>query len=238
MSRTAQKSSRRDDSLSRDRIVDTAIGLLDRDGEDGLTFRALSEQLATGAGAIYWHVANKSELLTAACDAVVARALGALAPAAAPQAAIRASALALFDLFDQHPWIGSALTQAPGQQPMVRILERLGQPLLALGVPAARQWPTVFALMSYVLGVAGQNAANAQLARRTHDAGRAAFLDALATQWSQLDPVAYPFTRAVAAQFRGHDDRADFLAGVDLILAGIAATPAPALARPRVTRKR
>jgi AcrR family transcriptional regulator len=235
MPKTAPKPSRRDDSLSRERIVDAAIGLLDRDGEDGLTFRALSEALATGAGAIYWHVANKSELLTAACDAVVARALAALASDPDPAASIRASALALFDLFDQHPWIGSALTQAPGQQPMLRILERLGQPLLALGVPVERQWPTVFALMSYVLGVAGQNAANAQLARRTHGAGRAAFLDALATSWSQLDPAAWPFTRAVAAQFRGHDDRADFLAGVDLILAGIAAA---APARPRGTRKR
>jgi len=93
----------------------------------------------------------------------------------------------------------------------------------------------VFALMSYVLGVAGQNAANAQLARRTQGgAGRAAFIDALATAWSQLDPAAWPFTRGIAAQFRTHDDRADFLAGVDLILAGIASTPVPA--RGRVAR--
>jgi AcrR family transcriptional regulator len=235
MPKTPRKASRRDDSLSRERIVEAAIGLLDQHGEDGLTFRALAEDLATGAGAIYWHVANKSELLTAACDAVVARQLDALPADKAPDAAIRRLALALFDLVDAHPWIGSALTQAPGQQPTVRILERLGQPLLALGVPAARQWSTVFALMSYVLGVAGQNAANAQLARRSHDTGRAAFLDSLATAWSQLDPVAWPFTRGVAAQFRVHDDRADFLAGVDLLLAGIAA--APVVARTRVTRR-
>ena len=238
MPRTAARTPRRDDSLSRDRIVDAAIALLDRDGEDGLTFRALSEELATGAGAIYWHVANKSELLTAACDAVVARTLDGLASGGAPAAAIRTLALALFDTIDRHPWIGSALTQAPGQQPTVRILERLGQPLLALGVPTKRQWPTVFALMSYVLGVAGQNAANAQLARRAHGgAGREVFIDALATAWSQLDPAAWPFTRGIAAQFRTHDDRADFLAGVDLILAGIASAPAAAPARARVARK-
>ncbi len=39
----------------------------------GLRSRALSERLATGPGAIYWHVANKSDLLTAACDAIIAR---------------------------------------------------------------------------------------------------------------------------------------------------------------------
>ena len=36
-----------------------------------------------------------------------------------------------------------------------------------------------------------------------------------------LDPDDYPFTRAVAAQLRDHDDREQFLAGIDLILAGI-----------------
>ena len=42
--------------------------ILDDEGEAALTFRALSARLATGSGAIYWHVANKSELLAAATD--------------------------------------------------------------------------------------------------------------------------------------------------------------------------
>jgi len=218
-----QTPSRRETSLSRDRIVEAAIALLDARGEDGLTFRALAERLATGAGALYWYVANKGELLTAACDAVVARTLDACAATTAPDATLRTLALSLFDAIDAHPWVGTALTQAPGQAPMVRILERLGQPLRALGVTPARQWPTVFALTSYVLGVAGQNAANAQIARRHAGPGRAAFLDSLAAAWSQLDPAAYPFVRGIADRFRHHDDRADFLAGVDLILGGIVA---------------
>lgn len=231
MPKSVVKTSRREESLSRDRIVEAAIELLDRHGEDGLTFRALSERLATGPGAIYWHIANKSELLTAACDSIVARTLDAHSVGAPPAAMIRALALALFDVIDTHPWIGGALTQAPGKAPMVRILERLGRPLSSLGVPLERQWSTVFALTSYVLGVAGQNAANAQQAQRTHGPARADFLDALATTWSQLDPGAYPFTRGIAAQFRVHDDRADFLAGVDLILGGISATHVRPVAR-------
>ena len=107
---------------------------------------------------------------------------------------------------------------------MLRILEGLGQPLRALGVPVASQWSTVFALASYILGVAGQNAANAQLAQRTEGADRAALLDELAAQWSQLDATTYPFVRAVAEQFHAHDDRADFLHGVDLLLSGIVST--------------
>ncbi|HEY0255414.1 MAG TPA: TetR family transcriptional regulator, partial [Kofleriaceae bacterium] len=73
-----RKPERREDALSRDRIVDAAIELLDEAGETGLTFRALAARLATGPGAIYWHVADKTALLVAACDAIVARTMTAV----------------------------------------------------------------------------------------------------------------------------------------------------------------
>ena len=75
MAKKARSSQRREESLSRDRIIEASIALLDESGESGLTFRALSERLVTGPGAIYWHIASKSELLTAACDDIVARTL-------------------------------------------------------------------------------------------------------------------------------------------------------------------
>lgn len=218
---------RRETSLSRDSIIDAAIALLDSGGEDGLTFRALAQRLATGAGAIYWHVANKSDLLTAACDAIVARTLTLPSPPPAPleQPAppdiIRHLALALFDMIDVHPWVGMALNRAPGQLPMVRILERLGQQVCAIGVLEPARWATVSALLNYILGVSGQNAANAVIGRQAGVA-REDFLGAVAATWRQLDADAYPFTRAIAGQLSAHDDRADFLAGIDLILAGIA----------------
>ena len=216
----ARSSRRREESLSRDRIIDASIELLDSSGEDGLTFRTLSERLATGPGAIYWHIANKSELLTAACDAIVARTMEATLSGAKPKANIRALALGMFDAIDAHPWVGSALAQAPGEMPIVRILERLGQQVRALGVEEDTQWAAVGALLNYILGVGGRNAANGQLAR-ARDLDRSDFLEAVATAWSHLDPKEYPFTRSVARQVRAHDDRMDFLAGIDFILRGI-----------------
>ena len=220
MIKKARNTQRREESLSRDQIIETAIALLDSGGEAGLTFRALSEQLATGPGAIYGHIASKSDLLTAASDAIVARTMEASVDSATPEATIRAVALGMFDAIDAHPWVGSALTRAPGQLPAVRILERIGQQLRALGVPDGEQWVTVSALLSYILGVGGQNAANTQLALE-READRSNFLDEVATMWSELDPDEYPFTRSVAGQLRTHDDRVDFLAGIDLILRGI-----------------
>ena len=213
-------SQRREESLSRESIIEASIELLDSSGEGGLTFRALSERLATGPGAIYWHIANKSDLLAAACDAIVARTMGALVDGAKPKATIRAIAGGLFDVIDEHPWVGSALTSAPGLSPIVRILERIGQQVRALGVPEEEQWAAVGTLMAYILGVSRQNAANGQLAR-TEGLDRTEFLEGVSAAWLQLDPEEYPFARSVAGRMRDHDDRVDFLAGIDLILRGI-----------------
>ena len=234
MAKRAPSAQRREESLSRERIIEASIELLDWSGEEGLTFRALSERLATGPGAIYWHIANKSDLLAAACDAVVARTIEetvVTTPAAAtPEETIRALALRLFDTIDEHPWLGSVLTSTPGLSPIVRILERIGRQIRALGVPEKQQWAAVGSLMAYILGVSRQNAANGQLAR-TRGLDRSDFLEAVSLAWSQLDPKEYPFARSVAAQMRDHDDRVDFLAGIDLILRGI--DPPRRRSRPR-----
>src|SRR5690242_5149495 len=105
MATRARNTERRADALTRPRIVDAAVDLLDVAGEGGLTFRALSAKLRTGPGAIYWHVANKDELLVAATDAVVSAAMAAEAADQTPEDAIRAVALGLFDAIDAHPWI-------------------------------------------------------------------------------------------------------------------------------------
>ncbi len=133
--------------------------------------------------------------------------------ATTPEAAIRAVALDLFDVIDEHPWMGSVLTSAQARLPIVRILERIGQQIRALGIPDEQQWAAVGTLMACIFGVSRQNAANRQLAR-TQGLDRSDFLEAVLTAWSQLNPEEYPFTRSVTAQIRDYDDRVDFLAGI------------------------
>ena len=210
---------RRDDALSRDRIVDTAIETLDAAGESGLTFRTLSTQLKTGPGAIYWHVANKDELLIAATDAVLTRTTAPAAPDDTPQDAIRTVALGVFDAIDAHPWVGSELSRAPAPPAILRIFECIGQQVQALGVPVASQFATASALLNYILGVGGRNAAQARAVQP--GTNRAEFFTAVAAEWANLDPDGYPFMRAIGGQMRDHDDRVQFLHGVDLILAGV-----------------
>jgi AcrR family transcriptional regulator len=219
MTAKAERAERRADALSKERIVGAAIGILDADGEGALTFRALAARLATGSGAIYWHVANKDELLAAATDAVIAKVMTEVAGGADPREAIRAVALGVFDAIDAHPWVGAQLSREPWQSAVQQIFESIGGQLQALGVPERAQFDCASALLNYVLGLAGQYAAAARLLARETD--RSAFLATVAARWAQLDPAAYPFMRQVATQLPGHDDREQFLAGIDLILAGI-----------------
>ncbi|MEU2950779.1 TetR/AcrR family transcriptional regulator [Streptomyces xanthochromogenes] len=236
MATRTRRAERREEPLSRERIVEVAVELLDAAGEGGLTFRALAERLATGPGAIYWHVANKSELLDAATDALVAGALEARDARSpkSPRDGIRAVALGLYDAIEVHPWLAvqlaTQLSRSPWQPVTLRIFESVGRQVGALGVPENSWFTATSALLHYILGAAGQNAANAVSGRALGPgSSRAQFLDDASKTWEALDPDDYPFTRAVAAQMRDHDDREQFLAGVALILTGMTAAP-PSLA--------
>ena len=213
------RSGRRGEALSRERIVAAAVAILDEGGSDTLTFRALAARLATGAGAIYWHVADKQALLAAATDNVIGAALSADADGP-PDAALRTLAVGVFDAIDAHPWVGAQLAGDPWQQAVLRILEGVGERIIALGIPEAARFDAATALLSFILGLAGQYAV--AVATRFGSGGdRRTFLTDVAARWGALDPAAYPFVRAVAAQLPDHDDREQFRAGVDLFLTGI-----------------
>ncbi|MEW9552552.1 TetR/AcrR family transcriptional regulator [Nonomuraea sp. NPDC050783] len=233
MATRTRRSERRRQVLTRERIIETAVELLDTTGADALTVRALTSRLATGPGAIYWHIGNMSELLEAATDAVVATALaprsaepaepaGAGEAAATPQDEIRAAALGLFDAVTRHPWLAAQLavqfTRNPWGPVTLRIFESIGRPVRALGVPRSEWFAVASTLVHYLLGATTQTSQNAA---PLSAADRAAFLDTASRAWQELDPDDYPFVRAIAEQMRGHDDREQFLTGVDLVLTGI-----------------
>ncbi|WNV88974.1 TetR/AcrR family transcriptional regulator C-terminal domain-containing protein [Umezawaea sp. Da 62-37] len=219
------RAERRSDALTRERIVEVAVELLDSEGESGLTFRALALRLETGHGAIQWHIANKSELLRSATAAVVARALDDVDPEASPRETIHAVALGVFGAIEAHPWAGGQLARPPWRSTMLDIFERVGRQVLALGVPDAARFTATSALLIHIIGAGNQEATNSRSPEARGD--RQDFLDDLSAHWAGLDPEEYAFTRTVAGHLRTHDDRAEFLAGIDLIIDGMTASAAP-----------
>ena len=222
MATRSQRAPRRTEALTRDAIVEAAAEMLDAGGEDALTLRALTVRLATGYGAIYHHVADRDDLLAAATDHVIGGIVTDRVADAEPRAALRALALGLFDAIDAHPWVGAQLTREPWRPPLLDVYESVSEQLRALDVPQRALSDAAGVLVNYILGVAGQNAANARaLAHSKMD--RSTFLATVAARWAQLDPATYPSLLHARTRLLEHDDREQFLAGIDLILAGIEA---------------
>jgi AcrR family transcriptional regulator len=59
------------EQLSRRRIVDAAIELLDTEGLDALSMRRLAAHLGVGAPSLYWHIPSKERLLAIVLDEVM-----------------------------------------------------------------------------------------------------------------------------------------------------------------------
>jgi len=200
--------------------VRAAIETLDEGGADALTFRALAARLSTGPGAIYHHVTNKNDLLSSAVDDLMRAVLAPSAPEGT-HPDIRAVMLAAFDAITAHPWLGTQLVTAPWQPAVLRLLDRVGTELSRLGVPAGAQFDAASVLVHHLLGVASQYDAGRTLAGMGHD--RPGFLDAARLEMEQPDgDDEHPFMARIAQQLAAHDDREQFGAGVDIILAGVA----------------
>ncbi|PXX61789.1 TetR family transcriptional regulator [Nocardia tenerifensis] len=58
--------------LTRERIVEAAIALLDEEGLERLTMRRLAERLGTGSTTLYWHLDTKDDVIDLAVDAIFA----------------------------------------------------------------------------------------------------------------------------------------------------------------------
>jgi AcrR family transcriptional regulator len=98
---------RRDAPLDRDRIIDAAMALADRDGLSSVTMRRLADALGVTPMALYKHVRDREELL----DGMVDRVVGSIAPpsAGAWAEALRERILAARAAMLRHPWAREAI---------------------------------------------------------------------------------------------------------------------------------
>ncbi len=58
--------------IHREQIIEAGMLLLDRDGLEGVTLRRVAAELHVHAGALYWHVRNKQDLLDEMANALLA----------------------------------------------------------------------------------------------------------------------------------------------------------------------
>ncbi|MBS3939360.1 MAG: TetR/AcrR family transcriptional regulator C-terminal domain-containing protein [Actinobacteria bacterium] len=96
--------------LSRQRVLDAAVALADREGLDSLTMRRLAAELGVEAMSLYHHVANKDAILDGLVEVVTGEILEAVGQADAPdphddwRTAMRTRILAARTVMLRHPW--------------------------------------------------------------------------------------------------------------------------------------
>lgn len=140
------------DGLSIERMILTAIAVVDDEGLDALTVRRLAADLETGSASLYRHVASRDELLVLMVDHV----LGEIVfpdehlPA---RARVEGLATELRRVLMAHPHLLPALTASPLLGPnAMRGAERGLADMLEVGFEPAAAVPGYLALIDYVLG--------------------------------------------------------------------------------------
>lgn len=139
--------------LSLDRIVTTAIELLDAEGLDGLKMRRLADRLGSGAMSLYWHVGNKDQVLDLALDKVLE--YRGLRQSGEPQD-WRAEIVHMLEDWRasmlRHPWSASLLPRRALGPNILARLELLSKTLSAAGVADADLNVAIWSLWNYVIG--------------------------------------------------------------------------------------
>jgi len=146
--------------LTRRRIIDAAIGMIERDGVGAISMDRLATELGCGLVSLYHHVPSKSALLDGVADAVISDIELPMAGAAGWQEQIRAQAWAFRQVARAHPRCAMVVASRPASSAgVIRIVEQAVGTLRDAGFDgqdAARIVRTVAALIiGLILGESG-----------------------------------------------------------------------------------
>jgi AcrR family transcriptional regulator len=125
--------------------------LLDEEGLDALSMRKLGARLGAGATSLYWHVANKDELLELVMDEVYAKI--SIPEGASWHDAATAFAYGMRTAVSQHPWSVSLIGVLPSLGPnAMTAADRLMAAFSRAGFDGIDVDYAVTAVVSYTLG--------------------------------------------------------------------------------------
>ncbi|GGO31964.1 TetR/AcrR family transcriptional regulator C-terminal domain-containing protein [Microbispora bryophytorum] len=148
---TRERRGGREQGLSRDQIVRAAVELLDAEGLDALSMRKLGARLGAGATSLYWHVANKDELIELVMDEVYATVV--LPEAADWREATRVFAYGMRHAVFEHPWSASLIGVVPALGPnALTASDRLMGAFVRAGFEGIDVDYAMTAVVSYTLG--------------------------------------------------------------------------------------
>jgi AcrR family transcriptional regulator len=137
--------------LSRDKIVEAALGLIDEEGLGALSTRKLAARLGVSGPSLYNHFATMDELLDAVVDQVIAKVdLSALRSRPWAQA-LHEWARSYREVLADHPNLVPAIVHGPGRRPAaLRLADEVYGALVSAGW-APREATEIGALMRFLV---------------------------------------------------------------------------------------
>ena len=93
---------RRRSGVTRERVIDEALAIIERDGVDALSMRKLAGQLGVVPTSIYWHVGGREQLLDAVVERYTERLVATAVRGRTPTARIMSVARQIRDMARDH----------------------------------------------------------------------------------------------------------------------------------------
>ena len=203
--------------LSRDRVLEAAIDLADAAGIESLTMRRLAQELGVEAMTLYYHVANKDDILDGMVELVISQ-YELPSPDGDWKAELRKTAISAYEVLSRHPWAASLSLSGRGPgTARLRYSDAILGTLRRGGFSADMTDHAYHALESHIMGFTlwevGMNLGSPEdLAR-------------LATAFmAQLPADEFPYMAEHVQQHlrpRGPEEEGEFAFGLDLILDGL-----------------
>jgi len=137
--------------LSRARIVDEAIALLDDEGASALSMRRLATRLGTSTMATYHHVADKDDLIDAIAERIMSE-LAVPSPDAPWDDAIRTMAWSFRDLGLAHPAAFRLLLGGNSPAALIRTADEVVARLVHAGFDPGAALITFRTFVRYLIG--------------------------------------------------------------------------------------
>jgi AcrR family transcriptional regulator len=217
-------------ALSRAEIVDAAIAIADAEGSGAISMRRIAQVLRAGTMSLYWHVANKEQLLDLMLDALFGE-IDVPDPSGDWRADLRTQARNQRAMLLRHAWVMDFIGGRPPLGPNTLLqLDRILGALDGLGLDTTAAMNLLGTVQTYVMGFALREMQEARVHRDEEQADiTAEAWEPMRAAWRNRLEADGRFTRVVRFLDEGIDPDAEetrderFEFGLDCVIDGIAA---------------
>jgi AcrR family transcriptional regulator len=199
--------------LTRDRIVQAATDLIEREGSDALSMRRVAAELGAAVMSLYNHVPSKAALLDAVAERILSGMIAPAGPAMHWTERARSLVRSFRKVAHEYPRsVTLVLTRRVEAPAAMRPVEHALAIAAEAGFDGETSTRIMRALLAYAIGAQMREAGAAQMLGRPRRLGL-------------LDPAEFPHVIALQDHLLSHDPETDFEFGLDLLIAALDALP-------------